>query len=311
MKNLQKGFMAPILLVIVALLVIGGGVYVYKNKKIETTPVVDTGTQQTNTQAPQVTNQENPTNNKSVNAPTPEGKVKISWVSNPPKLAAISAKKNNQTTTSVSAMCLPGTDCQDTIVSQTDTPNYYACTLDTQCSFFSGFTGVKTGNAGITQSVPVQTNGSASAPTQPPGGGTPTTNPALPTAVNGSEGCFNKQELLRNARNVGDLKENNSITCECGIQPPSNSISGSPSTVDANTGEVTPGTMSSVENQTSGTWSCMKPAVRPDIMTENFIFPKSVNINSQFSISFDYKNVGVVGCSETYFQADITKLWQI
>lgn len=47
MKNLQKGFIAPVLLVIIALLVIGGGVYVYKNKKTEA-PIIDTGTQQSN-----------------------------------------------------------------------------------------------------------------------------------------------------------------------------------------------------------------------------------------------------------------------
>ncbi len=307
MKNSKKGFAIIPLVIILALLVIGGGVYVYENKKVEITPVVDNGTQQTNTQTPPVSNQQNPTNNKPVNAPTLGSKAKISWISNPPKLATVSAKKNNQTTTSVSAMCAPGTECQDTVVSQTDTPNYYACTLDTQCSFFTGFTGVQTGNVGITQSVPAQTNGSTPAPTQPPGGGTPTTNPTLPIAVNGSAGCFNKKELLQNARNVGGLKENNSITCECGIQPPTNSISGSPGAVDANTGEVTPGTISSVENQTGNSWSCMKPEIRPDIMTENFVFPQSVSVNSPFSISFDYKNVGVVGCLETYFQTDVTR----
>ena len=35
MKNSQKGFIVPALLVIIALLVIGGGVYVYENKKVE------------------------------------------------------------------------------------------------------------------------------------------------------------------------------------------------------------------------------------------------------------------------------------
>lgn len=48
MKNSQKGFIVPVLLVIIALLVIGGGVYVYENKKTETSPVVDTKPQQTN-----------------------------------------------------------------------------------------------------------------------------------------------------------------------------------------------------------------------------------------------------------------------
>jgi hypothetical protein len=35
MKNLQRGFVLPAILAIIALLVAGGGVYVYKNKKIE------------------------------------------------------------------------------------------------------------------------------------------------------------------------------------------------------------------------------------------------------------------------------------
>lgn len=47
MKNNQKGFIVPVLLVVIALLVIGGGVYIYKNKKAE--PVaVDTTTQTNN-----------------------------------------------------------------------------------------------------------------------------------------------------------------------------------------------------------------------------------------------------------------------
>lgn len=59
MENLQKGFIAPVLLVIIALLVIGGGVYVYENRKVEAPAVVDTETQQsnqqeTNTQTPPV-----------------------------------------------------------------------------------------------------------------------------------------------------------------------------------------------------------------------------------------------------------------
>jgi len=57
MKNLQKGFVASALLVIIALLVIGGGVYVYE-KKSKTPAVVDTGTQQSN-QNQQQTNTQN------------------------------------------------------------------------------------------------------------------------------------------------------------------------------------------------------------------------------------------------------------
>lgn len=44
MKNSQKGFIVPVLLVIIAILVIGGGVYVYNNKKVET-PILPTGTE--------------------------------------------------------------------------------------------------------------------------------------------------------------------------------------------------------------------------------------------------------------------------
>ncbi len=65
MKNLQKGFIVPVLLVIIALLVVGGGVYVYKNKKTEVPVIVD------NTQTPPITNQQNPTNNKPVNVTPP------------------------------------------------------------------------------------------------------------------------------------------------------------------------------------------------------------------------------------------------
>ena len=67
MKNLQKGFIVPALLVIITLLVVGGSFYVYKNKKSEAPAVVDTGIQQTNTQTPPATNQQNPVNNKPVN----------------------------------------------------------------------------------------------------------------------------------------------------------------------------------------------------------------------------------------------------
>lgn len=48
MKNSQKGFIVPLLLVIIAVLVVGGGVYIYENKKTETPAVIDTTTQQPN-----------------------------------------------------------------------------------------------------------------------------------------------------------------------------------------------------------------------------------------------------------------------
>ncbi len=56
MKNSQKGFLVPLLLVIIAVLVIGGGIYIYNNKKAEAPIVPNTQTQasdqtqQTNTQ---------------------------------------------------------------------------------------------------------------------------------------------------------------------------------------------------------------------------------------------------------------------
>ncbi len=73
MKNLQKGFIVPVLLVIIALLVVGGGVYVYENKKAEVPAIVDNGAQQsnqnqqqTNTQTQQTNTQNSTKNNFSV-----------------------------------------------------------------------------------------------------------------------------------------------------------------------------------------------------------------------------------------------------
>ncbi|MEI6304944.1 MAG: hypothetical protein WCP09_02935 [Candidatus Taylorbacteria bacterium] len=62
MKNSQKGFVMPLLIAVIALLVIGG-VYVYENKKAVTPVVVDTGLQQlvqqqTDTQAAPATTQQ-------------------------------------------------------------------------------------------------------------------------------------------------------------------------------------------------------------------------------------------------------------
>jgi hypothetical protein len=77
MKNSRRGSLASVLLVIIALLVIGGGVYIYENKKTQAPVIVDTGTQQsnqnqqTNTQTPPVANQQN----TSANASQPTAKV--------------------------------------------------------------------------------------------------------------------------------------------------------------------------------------------------------------------------------------------
>lgn len=54
MKNNQKGFIVPLLIAVIALLAIGGGIYVYNNKKTEAPAVVDTGTQQTNAQTQKI-----------------------------------------------------------------------------------------------------------------------------------------------------------------------------------------------------------------------------------------------------------------
>ncbi|MCX6753857.1 MAG: DKNYY domain-containing protein, partial [Candidatus Nomurabacteria bacterium] len=79
MNYLQKGFIVPVLLVIIALLVVGGGVYIYENKKTETPTIVDTETQQsnqnqqpTNTQTPPVSTQpiSQPPTNNTTNPPT-------------------------------------------------------------------------------------------------------------------------------------------------------------------------------------------------------------------------------------------------
>lgn len=71
MKNSQKGFIVPLLLVIIVALVVGGGVYIYENKKTEAPVVVDTetessnkNTQQTNTKTPNQT--PTPTKNPSL-----------------------------------------------------------------------------------------------------------------------------------------------------------------------------------------------------------------------------------------------------
>ena len=56
MKKTQKGFVVPLLIAIIALLVIGGGIYVYQIEKVET-PVSPAGTEvQTDSSVPTATN---------------------------------------------------------------------------------------------------------------------------------------------------------------------------------------------------------------------------------------------------------------
>jgi hypothetical protein len=71
MKNSQKGFVVPLLVAIIAVLVIAGDIYIYENNKKSEAPVVDTGLQQlvqqqTNTQTIPVTTRSNVSNNPPV-----------------------------------------------------------------------------------------------------------------------------------------------------------------------------------------------------------------------------------------------------
>ncbi len=78
MKNSQKGFVVPLLIAIIVVLVIGGGIYIYENKKVEVPIVVDNTTQQpdqvqqTNSQNPSVTKGTNNYSFKSID----KGKAK-------------------------------------------------------------------------------------------------------------------------------------------------------------------------------------------------------------------------------------------
>jgi len=46
-NNLWKSFVVPVLIVIITLLIIGGGIYIYKNKKVEAPIIVDETQQKT------------------------------------------------------------------------------------------------------------------------------------------------------------------------------------------------------------------------------------------------------------------------
>ena len=67
MKNLNKGFIVSLLIAVIALLVIGGGVYVLNNKKAEApAPVDNIETQQSNQIQQQTNTQTLPVENKEV-----------------------------------------------------------------------------------------------------------------------------------------------------------------------------------------------------------------------------------------------------
>jgi len=67
MKN-QKGFVVPLLIAIIAVLVIGGGVYVYKNKKVKAPAVPDVEAQQSNQNNQQTNIQTPPVNTQTSTA---------------------------------------------------------------------------------------------------------------------------------------------------------------------------------------------------------------------------------------------------
>ncbi len=69
MNNSQKGFVVPLLIGIIALLVVGGGVYIYQNEKIEVPEVVDT-TQLTNQIQQQTNTQASPVSIQRINVPS-------------------------------------------------------------------------------------------------------------------------------------------------------------------------------------------------------------------------------------------------
>lgn len=69
MNNSQKGFVVPLLIGIIALLVVGGGVYIYQNEKIEVPEVVDTA-QQTNQIQQQTNTQTSPVSTQRINVPS-------------------------------------------------------------------------------------------------------------------------------------------------------------------------------------------------------------------------------------------------
>ena len=58
MKNLQKGFVVPLVIAIIAVLAIGGGVYIYESKKTEAPAAVTPNVQQSD--QVQQTNPQNP-----------------------------------------------------------------------------------------------------------------------------------------------------------------------------------------------------------------------------------------------------------
>ncbi len=78
MKNSQKGFVVPLLVAIIAVLAIGGGVYVYETKKVETPAPIDLQVEQSD-QTQQPTVQNNPVNPPVKNTPVSPKTNTSSW----------------------------------------------------------------------------------------------------------------------------------------------------------------------------------------------------------------------------------------
>ena len=88
-RHWDDDFVVPLLIAIIAVLAIGGGVYVYENKKAEVPTAVDNTTQQSN-QVQQPTVQNNPVNSPVQNIQTPPPKVILATPLSPVSISSIS-----------------------------------------------------------------------------------------------------------------------------------------------------------------------------------------------------------------------------
>ncbi|GEM_PF-5675366 len=115
MKNSQKGFVVPLLIAIIAVLVIGGGVYVYENNKTKA-PVVDTATQQQD-QSQQQINSQSPT-------PATQSNQAFSWktYSNPEHQFSIQYPSNWVVDTGVGGTLVRFRPANQVQKPDTDTP---------------------------------------------------------------------------------------------------------------------------------------------------------------------------------------------
>lgn len=81
MKNSQKGFIVPALIIIIGLLVVGGSVYVWKNKATKTPTVTDQSQQSNRDQISQETSDNNTSPTATINAGKNENPnaIKDAW----------------------------------------------------------------------------------------------------------------------------------------------------------------------------------------------------------------------------------------